>query len=1047
MPGEREELENLRRERRLAELEAKSSGIGVTPARPNTQPNPVNPDAVISQINDIEAAHLQNEVDSHSDGSLYVSRDREGAPIVSSLNEPSYRDYDPDATFLDYMPQGAGLQRQAVAMRGATLAASDEVAGVLFGDDTKDALRMLTDKAYQERPGESMALEMVSGLPAFGVGSQMLGLRTGGTVTGGVYGASAADTKDPFARTIGGLGGAAAGGILTTSGKGTIDLAEGAVNIGKRLRRASSGRPTIASNARDEFGVRLTQGQATNDINQIAFEQAAARGGRSESAGHVMRPFMDEQRESVRAAGRTLAGNQFDTANDAGAVFSEGLKRRAGQEQQGVRQAYETAKGMNATLQARGVQSMPDAVVSGLDNDLVQQLQIDPEGFKTLHPNTAAALRTVANMGNAGGSQGLPFEQLENTRRILNRAIDASASNPADKRAAVQVKRSFDRFLDDAVDQKLFEGDEGFIAAYQSARELRAEFAKNFEANKVFDRLIRAEASPEQTLEYILGAAKIAPTERVRVVIPQLKRALGEDSAEWAALQEAAMKRVMAQTDRTYNPKVLRDNLQDLLTGRNQTIAQEIFSPEQYQKLRRFQGVVERVIPPEGSVNTSGTAYEIRRQLQSEGMRIFNFPGGRTLSAAFQKYFPDRDMARARRAVRDDVVFRDAQPVPLDQLPGGPQASPQAAIAASQATPPPGSAAPNAFKTSGGSQVDVATGQLKNGDTFVDFSVNGAGYSRPADQPQFSLGETKEILGGVEARVRDIVENQKPQRLVFGAHTDQQERIYRQMIERADLSGYTLSREMTQGGPVLVLTRSGGQPSNPGLLGNQNGSIDVGGGPRRRKDVLRDAMSKSQGEVTQRAGQVPPMRPPPPPGAGVMGGPLPMLAGVGLAGMGAIEAAQHFSKPQAATQPPGGPSPFVSGLYNSANQAIEANRARSENGLPPAPGLKPDLGGAQESVQKRANTEAWQAERGRRAAFYSWIRENGAPGDGLIWTKAHEERANDLRVSPQERRLGVKDKRLVYGYETPLSELESAPIELLIDGQWIPESALEGARQ
>lgn len=666
MPGEREELENLRKERRLSELEAKASGLNVRPAQ-NVQPRPTaNPDQVISQIDDTLAADLNSQIAARGDNSLFVSRPPTGAPIVKSVNEPSYRDYDPDATVLDYMPQGPGLQRQAVAMRGATLGLGDEIANAFVGAEVGDALNMLKDKAYDERPLESFGIEMVAGLPAFTLGANAFGARTGGALTGGAYGAGVTNSNDPVARTAGGVVGAVTGGALTASGKGAIDLGENAVNLARRLRRASSGQPTVTTNARDEFGIRLTQGQATNDIDQIAFEQGAARGGRSESAGNILRPFMDEQRDAVRSAGRSLAGDQYETANDAGAAFGEGLRRRAGQEQQRVSEAYDIARQKSATLQPQGAQSMAQSVISGLDQDLVQQFEIDPEGFKILYPNAVAALRSVTNLGQAGSRQGLPFEHLETTRRIINNAVSASATNPADKRAATQVKRSFDRFLDDAVDQKLFEGDESFIEAYRNARGLRAQFAENFEANKVFDTIIRNDASPEQTLEYILGAGKIAPIERVRRVVPQLKQALGEDSAEWAALQEAAMKRVLAQTDRTYNPKVLRDNLDDLLSGRNQTIAQELFSPEQLARLGRFRGVVQRVIPPEGAINTSGTAYEIRRQLQAEGSRIFNVPGGRTLMAAFQKYFPDRDAVRARRAISDNVGFSDLEVVPAN---------------------------------------------------------------------------------------------------------------------------------------------------------------------------------------------------------------------------------------------------------------------------------------------------------------------------------------------------------------------------------------------
>lgn len=577
-------------------------------------------------------------------------------------------------------------QRAAVAANGLSLGFGPEIAGgmgalgkqmgVLPKDvDFREATEELIRQGRSQRPGESFLLETGSAIPTGVVGARGLstvgvrGPATVGTIEGGVYGAGESNADTWQGRALGGGLGGAAGAV---GGK----LLGGGVSISNRLRAAASSRPTISSAARDEFGIPLTEGQITQDAGQIAFEESAYRGGRGDSAQGVMRPFREDQQRSVIEAGRRIGGDQFSTANEAGAALGEGLSRRAQQAQERISEAYDRARKMEASLNAEGVERMPGSVRDGLPDDVGFVLEGIAEGTTDpkLYPAFTSAIEAVDRVAKAGGE--LPFERIELARRVVNNSIDAAA-NPADRRAALNVKRAFDQYIDDAVDAALFNGDEAFLAAYKEARGLRAKFAEDFEANKLFDKIIARDASPEQVLDYILGANKIAPIERVRTVIPQLKRALGEDSPEWAALQEAAMKRVMRQTEKTFNPKVLRDNLDELLMGNNQTVAQELFSPEQYASLRRYRAVVDRLIPPDGAVNTSGTGYEIARQLRSEGGRIFSrFPIlGKGVSAAMDKFLPDLNSIRARRAINPRSVLSDTTLLP-PETPKGSSAMP-----------------------------------------------------------------------------------------------------------------------------------------------------------------------------------------------------------------------------------------------------------------------------------------------------------------------------------------------------------------------------------
>ena len=681
--------------RRGLPLPAQQGGINITPAQPQMQPQQpqqsvmARSQSTLDQINQIDSRLVEKTMPE----GFEVRSGENGKPYAAKVADPFAAK---EATMWDDINSSPLMERAAVALQGNTAGFGDELAGLFGGRYAKQGMRDTVASAREKRPMESMLLEIGGGVPSGGVAGnayklasrgKSVGSALGGATAGAAYGAGEAE-GGLESRLMGGTKGAIAGGLFAKGG-------EGVINLGSRLKGAATGQQTTGAVAKDQFGIRLTQGQATDDLDQIAFEQAAARGGRSPDATQVMRPFMDDQREAVRAAGSQLAGSQFATANEAGAFIADGLKRKAGEAQEQVSEAYNTAKGYQASLKADGVKSMPDGVMQGLPDDVKYLMEAPSDQARQSLPAASQAmdavkrLRTeVSAMDEVGEAVvgSVDFRRIEVARQAVNTAV-SGAANKADRRAAYAVKRSFDKYIDDAVDNALFEGDDAFLDAYKTARGLRAKFADDFEANKVFDKIIDAEASPEQTLEYILGATKIAPTDRVRAVVPQLKKALGGNSPEWEALQEAAMKRVMQQTERTYNPKVLRDNLDELLTGRNQTVAQELFSPEQYNRLREFRSVVERLVPPEGAVNYSGTAYEMRRQIGEEAKRIFNWPGGRIMQASIAKYLPDRDAARARSAITTGASVSPQRSI----LPAGyaPVAGQSGAVGAEYALPFP----------------------------------------------------------------------------------------------------------------------------------------------------------------------------------------------------------------------------------------------------------------------------------------------------------------------------------------------------------------------
>jgi hypothetical protein len=199
----------------------------------------------------------------------------------------------------------------------------------------------------------------------------------------------------------------------------------------------------------------------------------------------------------------------------------------------------------------------------------------------------------------------------------------------------------------------------------------------------------------------------------------------------------------------------------------------------------------------------------------------------------------------------------------------------------------------------------------------------------------------------------------------------------------------------------------------------ETGAINIGGGPQRRKDLLKEAMSKSQGAPVEGVPQ-PSRRADPtlqaPYAEGPPGGPLPWLAGIGAAGMAGTYAYDQMTQPRAVdvpARPPQVPQTF-------------------------GPSVKPDLSGAQKASAERANMDARTRDQAERQEYWQYLKSRGDDSP-VVWNQIHQKRASELRVTPQDRARGVSRKRLPYVYgDTPVSVLSEAPIEELIDGHWRP---------
>lgn len=173
----------------------------------------------------------------------------------------------------------------------------------------------------------------------------------------------------------------------------------------------------------------------------------------------------------------------------------------------------------------------------------------------------------------------------------------------------------------------------------------------------------------------------------------------------------------------------------------------------------------------------------------------------------------------------------------------------------------------------------------------------------------------------------------------------------------------------------------------------------------------------------------------------------PILA-AGAAGGGGLAAINSMESPEATPQGPV-QNAFASRMMQNANTALEDINMRREQGLPKTPNVKPrrTIRRNAEQAAERQIQDSIRAENRRREEYWQWLGEYGQKGDKPLWLKITKKRANELRVTPSDRRKGIRGKRLPYSYETPVSELENAPIEVLINGEWVSVDALTAPSQ
>lgn len=381
-----------------------------------------------------------------------------------------------------------------------------------------------------------------------------------------------------------------------------------------------------------EFGIRFTKGQATGNTKQLALEDSLREGVFDEGAQNVLTSFRQEVQNpsivnAVDNAQASLSGGKqtIESTAQAGNVVREGIQNRAATLDDSISEAYESVG--DAFLSPEGLSGVFKTMKArSRDIEFVRDKALAPATMQTLG-DIASMEKTLKSL--KGNIRPFHIQRIEQMRRRLGANI-SSAANPTDKRQVTLLKGEFDRALDAAVDGALFSGDEGALTALKQARSLRTEYAKKFgrtdtrtrsgrlvkdETGDIVERMISANPTDEQVINYFFGANKLGGKRAGAQLSNHIKTQLGEASPEWQAIREAAFIKLTAPTagNAVTSGKVMLSRIDDA-TKNSPTMLKTLFSKDEIVSLKRLANAIRRGQPDR--LNPSGTAYQGARQIR-----------------------------------------------------------------------------------------------------------------------------------------------------------------------------------------------------------------------------------------------------------------------------------------------------------------------------------------------------------------------------------------------------------------------------------------------
>jgi hypothetical protein len=312
---------------------------------------------------------------------------------------------------------------------------------------------------------------------------------------------------------------------------------------------------------------------------------------------------------SADAARRTVGDM---SPQDMGATLIARLRQGEREAHATKERLYGVAAQSDGAIDANAVRGIRADVTRSLDE---QGLVVDPlltpaasrmvtelDNISSLRiPNRVASPRSIGPAGEDVNVAAVNMQGLEQTRKRLN-ALSGAATNDADRRAARHVIRAFDDWIGNAFDRALFSGSDEALQSYRAARAANASWRQRFgfnerdDADRIINRVVTGEVTPQEVSNYIVGASKVGAKGVSSRLLTRLADATGNDPEALQAIRGGVWNRLSQTTEGTAAkpPAKIINDINEFLNGSGRDVATRLFTPEQQGVMRAYADTLRR---------------------------------------------------------------------------------------------------------------------------------------------------------------------------------------------------------------------------------------------------------------------------------------------------------------------------------------------------------------------------------------------------------------------------------------------------------------------
>tara|TARA_R100001594_G_scaffold22566_2_gene43787 strand:+ start:1585 stop:3840 length:2256 start_codon:yes stop_codon:yes gene_type:complete len=412
------------------------------------------------------------------------------------------------------------------------------------------------------------------------------------------------------------------------------------------LHQGGSAKLAAAAVEDGAFGIPYYKAQLTGDKEILGMLENARKGA---FGGDIQKIIMDgdarqqytmlkalqDIQENIRVPkSNSMSGASYKAIlqdDEAGSILISSLRELDDKFIQQIDDAYK-AVDENAFFNGESLVKLKTNINKNINKNSVLDADLTPQY------NIASKKLNKFIMEFSKNKKGVKLDyatikKIDTERKKISGFLNNAEKGSVDFKNLTIMKKEFDNFFDDAIDQALFTGDEialenlkfarGLVKEHKAQLRVNDAFNKGFvvqdEAGRVINKIIAdPDIMPEQALNYIFGRSSLGMKDSSLKI---LKKLIGENGiykrggAEWDALRQGAFNRIIKKAtygDGFHADKFVKD-LYNATHGNGKYIMQELFTPAEIQMFKDFSSAVQKTITPKEVLNPSGTADALAR--------------------------------------------------------------------------------------------------------------------------------------------------------------------------------------------------------------------------------------------------------------------------------------------------------------------------------------------------------------------------------------------------------------------------------------------------